>query len=172
MMKRFAFFVALLCSLTGIVRAQNKEEEADLKAAFIYNFTKYIDWDSSGANNNFVIGIIGASPVSGPLREIASGKTVGGKRIIIRNFSSPDEITDCDVLFIPQDLPYPLETILDKTSKGTLTISEEDGYAKKGTALNFVIRNDKLRFEANLRAMLSAGLKASSQLLKLAIIVD
>ncbi|MES1224887.1 MAG: YfiR family protein, partial [Bacteroidota bacterium] len=62
--------------------------------------------------------------------------------------------------------------ILEKVEKRTLTVSEEEGYAKRGTAFNFVIKNDKLKFESNLNAINAAGLKAGSQLLKLAILVN
>jgi hypothetical protein len=61
---------------------------------------------------------------------------------------------------------------LEKTNKGTLTVSDEPGLAKQGTAFNFVLVHDKLKFEANLKALYLSGLKVSSQLLKLAIIID
>lgn len=171
MLKRLLFLL-ILGSLGKSTLAQPQEKEADLKAAFIYNFTKYIEWDSSSSDNTFVIGIIGSSRIITPLAEIAKNSTVKNKKIIIRTYGKPEEIANCDILFIPRRLPYPLHSILDKIGKGVLTISEEEGYAKNGTAFNFIIRNDKLKFEANLRAINSAGLKAGSQLLKLANIVE
>jgi hypothetical protein len=171
MQKRFLFLV-LLCSLTGTAVAQTQEEEASLKAVFIYNFTKYIDWDTSGAENEFVIGIIGSSPVREPLLEITKNNTVKNKKITIRLFNRPEDIQYCQILFIPKKLPFSLQSILDKVGKEVLTISEEPGYAKMGTAFNFIIVNDKLKFEANLKAIYLSGLKAGSQLLKLAIVVD
>jgi hypothetical protein len=152
--------------------AQTGGREADLKAAFIYNFTKYIAWDSSSVEDAFVIGVIGPSPVTASLGEIATTNRVKNKRIIIRTYSKPEEIGPCHVLFIPRHCPYLLQSILEHTGKGVLTISEETGYARLGTALNFIIVNDKLKFEANLRAIYSAGLSAGSQLLKLAVIID
>jgi hypothetical protein len=75
-------------------------------------------------------------------------------------------------LFISQNSSIPLDDILAKTTgKGILIISEQDGYAELGTAINFVIVNRKLKFEANVKAINAAGLTASSQLLKLAIII-
>ncbi|HMC99217.1 MAG TPA: YfiR family protein, partial [Ferruginibacter sp.] len=65
-----------------------------------------------------------------------------------------------------------LQSVLDRAGKGVLTVSEEPGLAKQGTAFNFIVNNDKLKFEANLKAIYAAGLKAGAQLLKLAIIVD
>jgi YfiR/HmsC-like len=160
----------LLVSSAGAAVAQ--EREANLKAAFIYNFTKYVEWDTTGSENEFVIGVIGPSSVTTPLLQIAKTNTVKNKRITVRLFRKPEEIRYCDILFIPQKLTFSLHSILDRVGKGVLTVSEETDYARQGTAFNFVIKDDKLKFEANLKTIYSAGLKAGSQLLKLAILVD
>lgn len=151
--------------------AQNKAEESSLKAAFVYNFTKYIDWGIDDPEE-FSIGIIGSSPVYKSLQEIAETKTVNNKKIVIRRFNSPAEITFCNILFIAANCDYSLSSVLNKVGRGTLTISERPGYAERGTAFNFVVVHDKLKFEANVKSIFAAGLKASSQLLKLAKIVD
>lgn len=171
MVKRLLFLV-MLFSFCGTVTAQTQEREANLKAAFIYNFTRYVDWDTSAVENDFVIGVIGSSAIIGPLTEIAKANRVKNKTIIIRHFNNPDEITPCNILFISANSSFSLSSILAKTGKGTLTISEEAGFAEQGAAFNFVVVNDKLKFEANVKSINAAGLKASSQLLKLAIIVD
>jgi hypothetical protein len=172
MLKRF-LFLSLCCLAGGLAMAQTQEQEANLKAAFIYNFTKYVEWDRSGTdNNNFVIGVLGSSPVVKPLMEIARTKTIKNKNIVLQVYSRPEEINGCQILFIPEKNPFSLNAILDRTGKGMLTISEETGFARMGTAFNFVVINNKLKFEANLNAIYLAGLRASSQLLKLAIIVN
>jgi YfiR/HmsC-like len=171
--KKASVFFAFFCFLIKIISAQTNEREADLKAVFIYNFTKYISWDTTVNDNNFVIGVMGNSPVTESLKQIANGYTVGNKKIIIRNFSKPEDISYCQILFIPRNLPFSLESILKKVGRGMLTVSEEPGYGKSGTAFNFFIsKEDKLKFEANLKVIYAEGLKASSQLLKLATIVD
>jgi hypothetical protein len=169
MLKRF-LYISLLCFSATALKAQ--EQEANLKAVFIYNFINYIDWDTANVNNNFTIGVIGASPVSKQLAQIVRNKMVKNKKIVVREFESPDQIADCQILFIPKEHPFSLHAILERIYRGTLTVSEEEGYAKEGTAFNFVIRDDKLKFEANLKAINMAGLKAGSQLLKLAKIVE
>jgi hypothetical protein len=169
-LKRFLMLMVFFCT-ASIAVSQNGQQEANLKAAFIYNFTSYIDW-ANNEGEDFVIGVIGPSDVIQPLNVIAQTNTVQSKRIVIRNFTKLNEIQDCNILFIPSNSSFSLQSILDKTGRGVLTISEEPGFAKQGTALNFVIINDKLKFEANLKALYQAGLKASSQLLKLAKIVD
>jgi YfiR/HmsC-like len=171
MLKRFVILIMLLSRVYGICQGQS-QSEANLKAVFIYNFTRYIEWENLDNDRRFIIGILGQSTVDKPLREIARSGFVNNKRIELKYFSSPEDISYCHILFIPRNSSYDLPTILDKVDKGVLTISEAPGSAKMGTAINFVVLNEKLKFEMNKRSIYLAGLKASSQLLKLALIVD
>jgi hypothetical protein len=161
----------LLSSFGFIARGQSVDDVSNLKAAFIYNFTKYIDWDLSNTSE-FTIGVLGSSAIYNSLLGIAKTKTVNDKKIVVVHFNKAEEITTCNILFISANSSHSLTPILAKVGKGTLTISEEAGFAEEGTAFNFVVKNDKLKFEANVKSINAAGLKASSQLLKLAIIVD
>ena len=171
MLKRCLFFVIIGFACSANVQAQNSVEESNLKAVFIYNFTKYIDWDIS-ASDDFVIGVIGSSPVYTYLKDIARTKTVNDKRIVLKHFTNPDDITFCNILFISGNSTFSLSSVLSRTNTGTLTIGEEPGFAEMGAALNFFVDKDKIKFEANVRSLKAAGLKASSQLLKLARIVN
>lgn len=172
-MKKLFYFIVILF-LTGFSNGtQTEAEEYHLKAAFIYNFTKFIEWNKFVSDKEFIIGVLGTSPIYEPLAEIATTKTVDGKKIIIRQFNDPKEINFCNILFISRNTSFPLGEILSNTIiKGTLVCSEQHDYAKHGTSLNFIIINAKLKFEANTKAINSAGLIASSQLLKLAVIVE
>ena len=170
-LKRLWFYL-LFCCLAVVADAQPGMQEANLKAVFIYNFTKYIDWNHHDSADMFIIGVIGTSPVIASLNELAKTNTVDNKKIEVRVFNNPNEIEFCNILFIPKKNPYPLSAVLDKVNKGMLTISEEPGFAVNGTAFNFVIKNGKLKFETNLKALSQADVKAGSQLLKLAIIVN
>lgn len=152
---------------------QQEAAEYDLKAAFIYNFTKFIDWSAYLKEDDFTIGVIGNSKIISSLNVIAQSSRVNEKKIVIKQFAKAEDIDFCHILFIPHDTPILLQSILTKAAvKGTLIISEKEGYAKKGTCLNFVILNNKLKFEANMNAFNTADLKAGSQLLKLAIVID
>jgi hypothetical protein len=166
------WFLLQLCCIAAVVNAQTGVQEADLKGAFIYNFTKYIDWNQYDDGDTFIIGVIGSSSVVRSLKEIAETNTVNSKKIEIRFFDNPGEIEFCNILFIPENIHFPLSLILSKINKGMLTISEERGFASEGTAFNFVRKNGKLKFEVNLKSLSKADIKASSQLLKLAIIVN
>ena len=167
--------VFLLTLLTAIIygQPQTEAEELNLKAAFIYNFTRFIEWDDDVFPNEFVIGIVGNSMIDEPLEEIAQSHKAGSKQIKIRRYSSVNEIEKCNILFISKNVKVSLPEILAKNDlKKTLIISEKANYAQQGAVINFVILDKKLKFEVNKKAMADAGLKVSSQLLKLAIIVD
>lgn len=170
--KRVATLLVMVLVCSFSMPLQNESDEYEIKAAFIYRFTNYIEWDST-PGDEFVIGIFGTSPVKQDLQEIARTKTVKNKKIVIRQFKKPDDISTCHILFISQETSVPLNDILAKVAgKGTLTIGEKEGYAKKGALINFVEVDNKLKFEANPKGISAAGLKASSQLLKLAILVE
>src|SRR4051812_15721474 len=124
--------VSLLLTLffLGSFRApMESTEEYSIKAAFIYKFTNYIEWPGNVPGNEFVIGIIGPSPIRNMLTEIANTKTIKGKKIVIRQYESAAEIGSCHILFISARTSQPLDEILANTGKGTLTISEKAGYA-------------------------------------------
>ncbi|MGN6341374.1 MAG: YfiR family protein [Ginsengibacter sp.] len=167
-------FILLLFTgfVYGTVMAQLSEQEANLKAAFIYNFTKYIDWGNYNDRNEFVIDVLGDTIIANSLEQIAKEKTINDKPIVVHVLENPSQAVGCDILFISKNCRFTLDKILPLVGKGVLTISEQPGYAWHGTAFNFIIVNNKLKFEANLKAISSAGLKAGSQLLKLAKIIE
>ncbi|MGN6265305.1 MAG: YfiR family protein [Ginsengibacter sp.] len=167
-------FILLLFAgfVYGPGMAQVSEQEANLKAAFIYNFTKYIDWGNYNDRNEFVIDVLGDTTIANSLEQIAKEKTINDKAIVVHVLENPSQAAGCDILFISKNCHFTLDKILPLMGRGVLTISEQPGYARQGTAFNFVIVNNKLKFEANLKAISSAGLKAGSQLLKLAKIIE
>lgn len=168
---KYILFQILIMLNYSFALTQTEAEEYNLKAAFIYNFTNFIEWETTSPGEPFIIGIIGPSLINEPLAEIARTKTVNNKKIIIRKFNTPEEITFCNILFVSQKASFSLNAILSKTAtKKILVISEKSGYAMQGTCINFVVINDKLKFETNLNAINASGLKVSSQLLKLAIL--
>lgn len=162
-----------LFTCSFVMLSEQDDEEYSIKAAFIYKFTNYIDWGTAPQGNEFVIGIAGSSPVMEQLTEIARTKTVKDKKIVIHQFDKLDDITPCQILFISKrSALHPGDVLARVAGKGTLIISEKSGYAKKGSGINFIEVDNNLKFEANPREINAAGLKASSQLLKLAIIVN
>lgn len=167
-----SFLLLYFVQGTAMHPLPESNEEYNLKAAFVYRFTNYIDWEAHLGNEDFVIGIVGTSPISQPLYAIAKAQTVKGHKIVIRTFNTPADISRCHLLFIPQRAGFSLAEIMERVPKGMLTVSEKPGYAALGTNINFVVIDDKLKFEINTKSLYTSGLTASSQILKLAIIVN
>lgn len=151
----------------------NPTKEENLKAAFIYNFTKYIIWSDDYTSQTFNISIIGESNILFSLNEIAESRKVGEKEIIVNKIKDINNLSQSHIIFISSSERDRLSDILNKINeKNILTISHSDGFAKMGVAINFFISNGKVRFELNQKVIERAGLKVSSQLQRLAVIVN
>lgn len=145
-------------------------EEYDLKAVFLYNFIKYFEWEGIEEKEYFEIVIFGESPIYEPLNEIAKKKLVFGKTIRVKNLMNVEEINYPQIIFISKNSTKKFKEIYEKFFKyPVLIIGEEEGLCEKGASINFVIREGLLKFEINQDSLREAGLKASSQLLKLSI---
>lgn len=143
-------------------------KEYDLKAAFLQRFIDYVNWKDYSKNQIFKIAILEESPITASLQNIP--KT---KKIDIKEYKNLDEISFCNILFVPYNSTIPIETILSKFSgKPVLIVTERNGYGKKGAQMNFVMIENKLKFEVNLKAINKAGIGISSFLLQHAIIVQ
>lgn len=150
--------------------------EHTLKALFLYNFGSYVEWPSAafaGGAESFVIGVLGPSPIDPTLREIATSKTIGGRRIVVKQFSTAAEVTPCQILFVTSGVNPPgqqaaIERLGDLP---VLIVGESPGFARRGGCVNFFIEANKIRFEINVEAARLRGLKISAKLLALAKIV-
>ncbi|HNW45034.1 MAG TPA: YfiR family protein [Elusimicrobiales bacterium] len=147
--------------------------EDKVKTAFLYKFTKYVQWPEAGQDEDFQIAVIGDSGLIAPLRELAREKLSNGGKIKVERWRSPEDIGPCRILFIAASERERLGEILKKTEgKNILTVGDSKGLAALGVAINFVVVDGKVRFEINRRAAAQAGVEISSQLLKLAILVE
>jgi hypothetical protein len=161
----------LLClALPGSACCESSLGEYSLKAAFIYNFSKFVEWPESvyRGRKEFCIATLGRSPLD---RELAalSGKMVQGRSIVFRKVNSPDDATQCQVLVISRSELATLEETLDTLRElPVLTIAEGDDFCKKGGMLSLEKENGKIVFDVNFRETQRARLKPNSQLLKLA----
>jgi hypothetical protein len=139
-------------------------------SVFIYNFTKYIQWPAEHQSGDFIIGVLGSSAISAELEKMAANKTVGAQKIVVKKFKSITEAADCHILFLPSTGNYNFDDVRNKfKGKPTLIITEKSGLAQKGSGINFIMQDNKWKFELNEAATQSAGLKVSRELSKLAI---
>ncbi len=178
-MKRFAaILISFLCLSADYVREpiliDPNNGNAKIKASFIYNFTKYINWPEKYKEGNFVIGVLGNTPFYTDLTSLLSTKTIGSQKFEIKSYSSAESITGiCHILFIPSENSSQLVDVMKKLKgKNTLIVTEKNGLAKQGSAINFVVENNKQRFEMNKANIEKYNLKVSSTLMDLSIKID
>jgi hypothetical protein len=156
----------------GDGRAQEfQPTEYQIKAAFLFNFAKFVEWPPAAfaeATSPMVIGILGENPFGDDLERTIRGKTINNRPLVIKEFRSPAEATNCHVLFISTSEKQRLPEIL-KSLHGTsvLTVGETDRFTETGGMINFVAEGNKIRFQINEVAAKSAGLKISSKMLSL-----
>jgi hypothetical protein len=175
-MKRQLIYLVLLVLPTvfGFQTAPNGDANARLKSVFMYNFTRYIDWPADYKSGDFVITMYGTNPsMLAELNKMALTKTVGTQKIEIRNITSLDGIGKCNILYVTPDVATPIADIVAKIKgKATLIVTEQPGLAKKGSAINFVVVDNRQKFELNQSNAEKNHLKVSSSLLALAIPVE
>ncbi len=156
----------------GSVLAQNSGfSEYQVKAAFLYNFGKFVEWPTNGfasTNTPLLIGIYGQNPFGTNLAEVIRNKYINGHPVITREVSL-DELKCCQILFIARSSQKNLKDILSALDgAGVLTVTENMP-SESDVMINFVIQDDRIRFEINNTAAEKVGLKLSSKLLTLAI---
>jgi hypothetical protein len=144
------------------------QDEYQAKAFFLYNFTRLIEWPAN-SKGEFVIGVVGNSPIYNNLTAIAQGKKVGNQSIVIKQFKSPEEITSCNILFVANGAINKLEDVKARVSNHhTLIVGDREGSTDKGAAINFVLNNNKLSFSINVGNAQKYGLKVSRSLIEMA----
>lgn len=149
---------------------KNEISEPTIKALFIYNFTKYIEWPVEKDHSHIVIGFYGPSAVIEELKKICANKKVKDRELEIREANDVNEAEKCDIFFIPRNESTVFKYLNEQLQgKGVLIVTEEKGMAQKGSSINIIEVDDKIRFELNENSVKQAGLKISSQLLTLAI---
>lgn len=143
-----------------------------LKVAYIYNFTRYIEWPARPAGEPFVIAVMGDAVMASALRRLeAQAKQAAGGPIRVSTTSVPDAIRDCQILFVGAGAGTQLGQVLAAArGKPILLVGDTPGFAQRGVAINFFLKRDvlgkgqRLRFEINPAALRGRGLKVSAEL--------
>ncbi|HEX4485766.1 MAG TPA: YfiR family protein [Terriglobales bacterium] len=165
-------WVALLIVLSGLIYAQPKPGEDEVMAAYLYNFGKFVRWPERATAEEppFSVCVLGKDPFGKTLDTILEngswqGKPVGAKRIV-----TVDDAAECNVLFISSSESEKLDQILPAlVNRPILTVSDASRFARRGGIIEFVLKENRVRFEVNSGAAEKAGLDLNSQLLKIAI---
>jgi hypothetical protein len=169
-MKKVALFILAVFLLASFNDALAQKEK--YYSLFIYNFSKYIKWPDSGNSSEFVIGVLGSPDMVNILSKTAASKTVNGADIVVKQFNDASEISDCHILFISERESSKLDEITSLTpNESILIVTDKPGLAKKGSIINFIEKDGKIKFELNQADAEARGLKVSGSLVSLAILV-
>jgi hypothetical protein len=167
---------ALLCFSFDASQARGGPiREYDLKAAFLFNFTQFVEWPPEAfpdASAPFVIGVLGHDPFGRSLDEIVAHESVRNRRIVARRYRNVQEISTCHVLYIGASETSNLSRILAQVDgRHILTVGEADLFTTYNGIIQFLVVENRLRLRINVEAARTAKLSISSQLLRQAEIV-
>lgn len=149
--------------------------EYQIKAAYLLNFTRYVEWPSqsfTAPEDPVTICVLGRDPFGTVLDATVRGRTTHGRPLNVRRIRTDREAAACHLVFMSRetwrtqrDLPKGLQGL------GILTVGESDEFAQEGGVIGFVIQNETVRFVVNAEARDRAGLTISSRMLSLAAAV-
>jgi hypothetical protein len=153
--------------------AQEEKSIQLIHAQMIYNFLKYMQWPNEAEPGDFVVGVMGEDEVLASLKNIYEGKPRGAKKFTVRKIESATEAPACAVIYLGKSKNKEFENIRAATAgKPVLTVTDSFNLGQKGSCINFRVVDGKLKFELNQTAINAAGLKVSSQLTSMAILIQ
>jgi hypothetical protein len=166
----------LLGVLVGFTACAQTVEEYQVKAAFLYNFAKFVEWPSLTFKTDkdpMRICVLGQNPFGGALAEMVGGKTVVGRPLVLAEISDSTQGGECQILFIGSSERRRLRSVFaELRTTGILTVGETDGFATQGGIVNFKLEDGRVRLEINIDAAALAKLRISAKVLNLAQIVN
>ena len=173
---------ASLCGTLGLtvwfggVCGAQVPTEYQVKAVFVFNFSRFLEWSPqafTAPNAPFVIGILGDDPFGARLEEAVRGEQIDQHPLLVRRFRTTDEIGDCQILYIDRSEGAQLQQILlAMDHRSTLTVSDLDRASERGVMIQFTTENNRIRLRINVESARAAGLTISSKLLRSAEIVS
>jgi hypothetical protein len=168
--------VLFVIAAPGLTREDGRRLD-QLKVAYVYNFTRFVEWPTSTEGAPFVIGVIGDAAMAEHLR-VLDDRQVGGQPISVVSYSHVADVARPQILFVGREAEAELAEIIRAThGQPTLLVGDTDGYATRGVAIEFVVKTDvfrekqRLRFRIAPAALRDRGLVVAAQLLDVAEIV-
>jgi len=157
----------------SLAAEQPKPTDYQVKAAYLYNFGKFISWPNqpeAASGSDFHICVLGQDPFGAALDTTLRGQTLNGKNVTARRLVRDQDVADRAVLFISSSEEDQLRKILaalDMTP--VLTVSDMPEFSRVGVMIEFVLSENRVRFVVNVAAAERSGLNMNSQLLKVAV---
>ncbi len=167
--------VVLTLTLSQSAQAQRGAELNKLKAAFIFQFTNFVEWPADAFENNsstFVIGVMGNDTVKDIIESAVKGKTISGRKVSVQSVSSTSDLSSFQIVFVDNSERRSVPDLVDRyMDHPILTIGDSDSFTKEGGVIRLYRQGSKLRIEINIDAAERAKLKISSKLLSLGRVV-
>jgi hypothetical protein len=165
--------VANVCFARSLSPQQSKPQEYEVKAVYLYNFGRFVQWPAASplvtADDSFTICVLGRDPFGPVLDATLGGEAIDGRKLVAKRITNTRDATRCRIIFVSSSEAPRIKEILNSLEKsGALTVSDMPGFINNGGMIQFVLKDNKVRFEVNLIAADKAGLTISSQLLKVA----
>lgn len=163
----------VLCSSGKVAQEGSAADEYTLKALFVYNFTKHIDWPTSASmGNRFLICVTGKSEIKEKLQATLKGRKILDKPIEIKEITRPEEAEGAQILYICRGRIETAQSYIDHLfDKPLLIITEDRNMIQKGSCINLIQKDGKLRFELSETNLRNKGLRVSNQLSGLAVVI-
>jgi len=178
---RPVFFSIVACFVLGASMGSSDINREDrVKAAFLYNFAKFIDWPGNKPDQGFQFCIVGEKSL-GLAMEAIAGKTVRGQVISVQRSSVYNQKSDCHLLFVSKSSGSSVKSFIDRlTRQGVVTVGEGEQFVRHGGMIGFTKKNKanaasgrvRVGFAINVDTVRRAGVQVSSELLKLATVVE
>ncbi len=144
------------------------DREAQMAAAYVFNFVKFVEWPRSAAVQTMQVCFIGAAEVREALAAATADKVVGARPVTIKDASKPNSVDDCQVIYIDSSM----RGIAVPSQQGALTIGDHKDFTREGGVIRLYTENNRLRFTVNVDNAKRSGLQVSSNLLQLATNVE
>jgi hypothetical protein len=155
--------------------SQDSPSEYQVKAAYLFNFVKFVEWPEEAFADPLapiVIGIVGDDPFGDALLQVVAGKTVQGRDVVIRKYRAGEDLRGSHILFISaSEKKRPPQLLTSLQGSNTLTVADVDGFLEEGGMIRLFSEENRVRFAINVEATIRAKLKLSSKLLGLARVV-
>ncbi|MFW6042886.1 MAG: YfiR family protein [Marinilabiliaceae bacterium] len=159
--------IYLLLALLIMVPVLSMGQVAKYKAVFTTSFIRYIGWPDEVREGDFVIGVVGAGNIASRIEKQSEGKKFGFQEVIVEEYNSVDDIDrDCQVVYVSERVNFSrnADAIFQKVGDKTLVVTESNGATDHGAMINFVIRDETLKFEIHKGNASENGLQISSRL--------
>jgi hypothetical protein len=156
-------------ALAPVSTAQEVSEEYKLKAAFVFRFPQFVDWPAAALDGRPAVEycVWSPNPFGPVLHDLVAGETLAGRPLAVREVNAPSQIATCHVLFVRGE--GPAGNVIDRIGQQPiLTVGESPRFLDDGGIIQLIRADNRIRFNINLAAAKRAGLRLSSQLLRLA----